>query len=181
MAEKRSKAGIIAWIAVALIIAALAAFCVWWFLSPWVYHRDMVITSFSAPDKNDLCACFDITVDDSVEFLKFKYSDNFRGTASHLLIKVKSSTQAKNILSNYSEEERAYHSFLFGITEKYALSGTYHHSDNFHIDASLFAGEDHVIIYFFADGFLSTETCDLMRGYTDRQIAASNYDEWQGM
>ncbi|MBQ9557732.1 MAG: hypothetical protein IJU94_03905 [Clostridia bacterium] len=172
MAEKRSKAGIISWIAVALIIAALAAFCVWLFLSPWVYHRDMVITSFSAQDKNDLCACFGITVDDSAEFLRFEYHESFRETTYHMQIKVNSPAQARKTLSNYSKRDGQ---------EKKSLSGKYFHTDEYRIGASVSAEKYYVIINFNADRFLSTETYNLMRGYTDRQIAASNYDEWQGM
>ena len=87
-------------------------------------------------------------------------------------IKVNSPAQARKTLSNYSKRDGQ---------DKESLSGKYFHTDEYRIGASVSAEKYYVIINFNADSFLSTKTYNLMRGYTDRQIAAGNYDEWQGM
>ena len=180
MEEKRGKKGLVSILVILfLIVLALIAGAMMMSVYPWIYHTRIEISSpFTEQDKSDLCTCFDITVDESAEFISFKYSEDFRETHMQLRIILKDRSKLSSVLSNYSASDSVeYDSSLSELKKQYSFYVSYSHSDNFRMHAFVYTDLMNTILYFYSDRFISNQTYTLMREYIDRQIVLGNYDK----
>lgn len=177
MVSKRKKFILVLISVIAVIFTVLAVNSLLSYMKiNYILDKGIKISSFSAENRNKICSYFDITANDTLEFVSLEYRKNLKDICTELQIKLVDKTKVSEILLNYSISEEVYSplSFEGKFSEDYELlSEQYVNSKNSHMRAYTFSNGENIILLILCD----RETDYSLKEYVYNQVKVKNFEK----
>ncbi len=177
MVQKRRKLILVLICAIAVVLTVLVINALVSYIETnSILEKGIKITLFTAENKSEISSYFDITADDTLEFVSLEYISGLKDTSIELQIKFKDKTKINEILSNYLISKDVYSSLGFEakFSDEYELSEEqYVNLQNSNKRALIVAnGEDCILL------LLSDRTTDnSIREYAYNQVKLKNFEK----
>ena len=177
MVQKRRKLILVLICAIAVVLTVLVINALVSYIETnSILEKGIKITSFTAENKSEISSYFDITANDTLEFVSLEYRENLKDICTELQIKLVDKTKVSEILLNYSISEEVYSplSFEGKFSEDYELSSEqYVNSKNSHMRAYTFSNGENIILLILCD----RETDYSLKEYVYNQVKVKNFEK----